>query len=244
VRLLPVGAGAAVALALAVGGCSTADDDPTTGAPSPAKATATASATVAAAATASASASATILEAIDFVYTKGPEDADLTETGAAMPKSPSDRDSYPYADIAECFGQTADKPTSSASGPELTGPEGVFLINSYAHIVTPAQLNRHAALLREGDLPGCIMSILSDGNVEAMSTWTTRNTPLPPGARARISLVVPTQQAGGPVTLYSEIIFFGAGRVEAELLVASTGKPADDVVEHAAARYVERLHQQ
>ncbi|MBL7501335.1 hypothetical protein I6A84_21995 [Frankia sp. CNm7] len=224
-RLMLAGAGAATAFALALGGCSTADDKPETAAPS--------------------AGTATELNAIDFVYAKGPEDNDLTELQAAAGEDPTDRDAFPYADIAECFGKEVDFPSSSASGPALQGPEGVYSIISYAHVVTPEQLKRHTALLGEGDLTGCLMSTMgedaADDGLSSVDTWTSRDTPLPPGALARLSFVMPSEEGGATVEYYSDIVFLGTGRVEAELIVMSMGNPVDDVVENATARYVAQL---
>jgi hypothetical protein len=218
---------AAVALAFSAGlaGCSTGST-PTAGTTTPG----TPAPSVASVSTAK-------LDPMDYVYTQGPETAafklDQSSAGAGNPTS---HDDAIFLDIDSCMGQNVGAPTTVATGPTLTSQDGFTSVDSNAEIVTTAQRAAHLQELKDPRLDGCIKKLMgqssgsgtSQNDTIASLTW--RTAPVPAGALARVAYTGQVTASGTRTSVYLDVVFLGAGRVENEVALFSAVRPPDETL--------------
>ncbi|WP_157488825.1 hypothetical protein [Pseudofrankia sp. DC12] len=215
----------ALAVSAALAGCSTGDDP---------KADSTAPS--------QASVSAAKLDPMDYVYTQGPETAAFTvDQSSAGAGDPTSHDKAIFLDIDGCMGQNVGAPSAVATGPTLTSQDRITSVDSNAEIVTPAQRAAHLKELTDPRLDGCIKKLMgqsagsggSQDDTIASLTWRTAQ--VPAGALARVAYTGQVTSSGVRTSVYLDVVFLGAGRVENEVAFFSASRPPDETLVSAVS---------
>ena len=229
--------GVGVATALALGGCASTDVDGVAAASARSAASTTAAPTT-----------APPKNVFGYLYTRDTGTEDFTIKESPYADNVNSSDASPFRDLAECLQVTERPPVAAAEGAVLaSGNGGTVQVASSAQIVTPGQVDRHVQILRGPRFESCLMSYINDDESEegvTVGEIQRRTTPVPAGALARISYVLPVTTDDRTVAVYSDIVFLGSGSVESQLVISSALQPADDLVIAATDQLVAKLKQQ
>ena len=189
-------------------------------------------------------AAAVPLRAADFILTNGSGFTGFAPANGATGATSTDAGAAPFAALASCLGisaaDAADRSTDRAESTHLTNSGTGTTIWSDAQIVSAAQLDRDAGLLRHPRFADCATAqAKKDADAAFLAKYgadgvfdteavTRDDAPLPAGALARTSVVVLGGTAnGGQAQLFYDTIYLGSGQVEAQLhLVSSVDPPA------------------